>query len=131
LLESFVGAELRKLKGWSETGVTMSHFRTREGDKVDFILEDQRGRIVGIEVNASATLRRTDFSGLRKLEEAAGYKFFHGLILHDYHTPRPVSEKIAGVPIWVFGACSHISRQTSITLQTADPEPLPAQASML
>jgi uncharacterized protein len=101
LLESFVGAELRKLIGWSDTRVTLSHFRTKDGDEVDFVLEDQRGRIVGIEVKASATLRRGDFSGLRKLEAAAGDKFVRGLVLHDHDSLRPVSEKISGVPVSV------------------------------
>ena len=101
LLESFVGAELRKLSGWSEARVTLSHFRTKDGDEVDFVLEDEKGRIVGIEVKASATLRRGDFSGLRKLEAATGDKFVRGLILHDHDSLRPVSEKISGVPVSV------------------------------
>jgi predicted AAA+ superfamily ATPase len=101
LLESFVGAELRKLIGWSDHRVTLSHFRTKEGDEVDFVLEDQHGRVVGIEVKASATLRRGDFSGLRKLEAAAGDKFVRGLVLHDYDSLRPVSERISGVPVSV------------------------------
>ena len=104
LLESFVGSELRKLIGWSNARVTLSHFRTKEGDEVDFVLEDQQGRVVGIEVKASATLRRGDFSGLRKLEEAAGDKFVRGLVLHDYDGPRPFSEKISGVPVSVLWA---------------------------
>ena len=101
LLESFVGAELRKLIGWSDARVTLSHFRTKDGDEVDFVLEDQQGRIVGIEVKASATLRRGDFSGLRKLEAAAGDKFVRGLVLHDHDGLRPVSEKLSGVPVSV------------------------------
>jgi uncharacterized protein len=101
LLESFVGAELRKLIGWSEARVTLSHFRTKDGDEVDFVLEDQRGRIVGIEVKASATLRRADFSGLCKLEAATGDKFVRGLLLHDHDSVRPVSERISGVPVSV------------------------------
>jgi len=104
LLESFVGSELRKLIGWSDARVTLSHFRTKEGDEVDFVLEDQQGRVVGIEVKASATLRRGDFSGLRKLEEAAGDKFARGLVLHDHDGPRPFSEKISGFPVSVLWA---------------------------
>jgi predicted AAA+ superfamily ATPase len=104
LLESFVGSELRKLIGWSDARVTLSHFRTKDGDEVDFVLEDQQGRIVGIEVKASATLRRGDFSGLRKLEAAAGDKFVRGLVLHDHDGLRPVSEKLSGVPVSVLWA---------------------------
>lgn len=104
LLESFVASELRKLIGWSDRRITLSHFRTKEGDEVDFVLEDQQGRIVGIQVKASATLRRGDFSGLRKLEAAAGDKFVRGLVLHDHDSLRPVGEKISGVPVSVLWA---------------------------
>lgn len=104
LLESFVGSELRKLIGWSDSRITLSHFRTKEGDEVDFVLEDQQGRVVGIEVKASATLRRGDYSGLRKLEAATGDKFVRGLVLHDHDSLRPVSEKISGVPVSVLWA---------------------------
>lgn len=99
LLESFAGAELIKLIDWSETRATLSHFRTKDQDEVDFVLEDRRGRIVGIEIKSTATLRRGDFSGLRKLEAAAGDRFVRGLILHDHDRITPVSEKIQGAPL--------------------------------
>lgn len=99
LLESFVASELRKLAGWSDTRITLSHFRTKDGDEVDFVLEGPRGQLVGIEVKASATLRRGDFTGLRKLEAAAGDRFIGGLLLHDHDRITPFSEKIQGAPV--------------------------------
>jgi uncharacterized protein len=99
LFETFVHGELRKLMGWSETRTTLCHFRTRDKDEVDFVLEDQRGHIVGIEVKSRATLQRRDFAGLRKLEEAAGDRFVQGLLLHDHDRITPVSDKIRGVPL--------------------------------
>lgn len=99
VLETFVFAELSKLLSWSDTRATISHFRTKENDEVDFVLEDSRGRIVGIEVKASATLRRNDFSGLRKLEAAAGEKFVRGIVLHDHDRVTPISDKLHGAPL--------------------------------
>ena len=99
LFETFVHGELRKLMGWAQTHTTLCHFRTRENEEVDFVLEDRRGRIVGIEVKASATLRRGDFAGLRKLEAAAGDRFVAGLILHDHDRITPISERIRGAPL--------------------------------
>jgi len=101
LLETFVAGELWKMLGWSDTRATLSHFRTKEQDEVDFVLEDQRGRVVGIEVKASATLRRGDFNGLRKLQAAAGDKFVRGLVLHDHDRTTPISEHLHGMPISV------------------------------
>jgi uncharacterized protein len=103
LFETFVHGELRKFIGWSEMRMTMYHFRTREGDEVDFVIEGPRGQVVGIEVKSSATLKRADFSGLRKLEEAAGDKFVYGLLLHDHDRITPHSERILGAPLsWLW-----------------------------
>ncbi len=99
LLESFVVSEVLKSLTWSQTRVDVSHFRTKEQEEVDLVLEDPRGRIVGIEVKAAATLRPKDFSGLQKLQAAAGDKFMQGVILHDHDRVTPFSEKIRAAPV--------------------------------
>ncbi len=99
LLESFVFAELVKHNSWSGNQYRLSHFRTREGDEVDFVIEDRRGGIVGIEVKSSATLRPKDLSGLRKLEEAAGENFIRGLVLHDHDRSTPFGSKLSAGPV--------------------------------
>jgi uncharacterized protein len=99
LTESFAVSEILKQLSWSKTRATLSHFRTRDGNEVDIVLEDPRGRIIGIEIKASSTLRPKDFSGLKKLEQAVGDKFVYGLILHDHDRITPVSAKIQGAPL--------------------------------
>ncbi len=47
--------------------LSFSHYRTKDQYEVDVIIEDRRGRVVGIEVNASATVKSDDFRGLRRL----------------------------------------------------------------
>ncbi len=101
LLETFVASEILKLSSWSDRTIRLSHFRTKDFDEVDLVLEDNRGRVVGIEVKASATLRSKDFSGLMKLQDAAGDKFVRGLVLHDHDRVTPHSEKIQGAPMSV------------------------------
>nr|WP_244919962.1 DUF4143 domain-containing protein [Rhizobium grahamii] len=64
LLESFVVSELLKLASWSDRRFSFSHYRTRDRDEVDVIIEDRRGRIVGIEIKASATVRSDDFRAM-------------------------------------------------------------------
>jgi uncharacterized protein len=99
LLETFVVSEIAKLATWSGLKIFQSHYRTKDQDEVDLVLEDRRGRIVGIEVKASATVRSHDFRGLKQLEAAAGDKFVHGLLLHDHDRMTPISEKIHAMPI--------------------------------
>lgn len=82
ILESFVAAELRKQIGWSETRPALHHFRTHLGHEVDLVLEDARGRVVGIEVKASSTVTASDLDGLRVLAQAAGKAWVQGVVLY-------------------------------------------------
>ena len=99
LLENFVVSEVLKLTTWSEKRLRISHFRTKEQDEVDLVLEDRRGRVIGIEVKASATVRAQDLRGLRKLQEAVGDKFVQGLVLHDHDRITPFDEKLHAAPV--------------------------------
>jgi len=99
LLENFVVSEVLKLITWSDKRIRVSHFRTKEQDEVDLVLEDRRGRVIGIEVKASATVRPQDLRGLRQLQAAVGNKFVHGLVLHDHDRITPFDEKLHAAPV--------------------------------
>ncbi len=99
ILETFVFGELLKLASWSEDRYTFSHFRDKERNEVDIVLEDAIGRVVGIEVKASATVSAKDFSGLRRLASALGDKFAFGAVLHDHDRVTPFGERMAAAPI--------------------------------
>jgi predicted AAA+ superfamily ATPase len=81
ILESFVITEIDRQATWSEVPVRLLHYRTHVGREVDLVLEDDRGRIVGVEVKATASPAASDFNGLRALAEAAGQRFHRGLLL--------------------------------------------------
>lgn len=101
LLETFVVSEIAKLAGWSEHRLNLSHFRTKDQHEVDIVIEDRRGRIVGIEVKASATVQSKDFNGLRQLQDAVGDRFVCGMVLHDHDRVTPFSERQFAAPISV------------------------------
>jgi predicted AAA+ superfamily ATPase len=82
LLEAFVVMELRKLSTWSNIQPQIYHYRTLTGQEVDILLEDQAGRVVGVEVKASATVRGEDFRTLRALSEILGKRFRRGIVLY-------------------------------------------------
>ncbi len=82
VVESFVAAELSKQVGWSPMRPVLHHFRSHAGQEVDLVLEDARGRLVGVEVKASATVTSNDLNGLRALAEVAGKSWVQGLVLH-------------------------------------------------
>ena len=99
VLETFVLAELLKLASWSDDRYEFSHFRDKERKEVDIVMEDRRGRVVGIEVKASATVTARDFAGLRRLSEACGDRFVLGLVLHDHEHTVPFGERLFAAPI--------------------------------
>jgi len=99
VLETFVFSEVLKLAGWSDRRLTFSHFRDKELDEVDIVLEDREGRIVGLEVKAAASVRAEDFSGLRKLEAAAGRRFAFGAVLYDHDRAIGFGDRLAAVPL--------------------------------
>ncbi|UWU26021.1 ATP-binding protein (plasmid) [Rhizobium sp. CB3060] len=99
LLESFIVAETLKIAAWTDLRLSFSHYRTKDQDEVDLVIEDRRGRIVGIEVKASATIRPSDIKGLRQLKAATGDRFLRGLVLHDHDRITPFEENISAVPL--------------------------------
>ena len=82
VLENFVAMELTKQLSWSRRRCRLFHFRTEAGAEVDLVIEDRDGRLVGVEVKDTATLRPQHFAGLRALAELAGDRFVRGVVVH-------------------------------------------------
>ena len=98
LLETFVMAELTKQAGWSRVKPRLYHFRTETGAEVDFVMEDARGRVVGVEVKAGSA-GTGDFKGLKVLEEALGKKFLRGVVLYLGREAVPFAKNMHALPI--------------------------------
>jgi len=99
IMETFVYGELRKIASWSDQRCRFSHFRDKDKNEVDIVLENRRGEIVGIEVKSSATVSASDFAGMRKLAQACGQKFIQGLVLYDHDQIVPFSENMFAAPL--------------------------------
>lgn len=91
LLESFVVMECFKHMGWAEESMNMYHFRDKRKNEVDIILEQADGRLIGIEVKASSTIRENDFKGLNKFAELVGDHLKYGLIFYTGSRLLPFS----------------------------------------
>lgn len=99
ILETFVFSELRKIASWSDQRCSFSHYRDKDKNEVDLVLENRRGEVVGIEVKSSATVSAADFSGMRKLAEACGGKFLQGLVLYDHDQVVPFGKNLFAAPL--------------------------------
>jgi predicted AAA+ superfamily ATPase len=92
-------AELLKLMSWSNERFELFHFRDKDLNEVDIVIENTEGRVVGVEVKAAATVAAKDFQGLRKLAESCGDRFAIGLVLYDHEQIVPFGEKLIAAPI--------------------------------
>lgn len=99
VLDTFVAGEVTKQATWCATRPTLAHFRTQKQSEVDLVLEDAKGRIVGIEVKKTATPSSGDFKGLRALREAAGKKFLRGMVLCLCENTVAFEENLHAVPM--------------------------------
>ncbi|MGB8260026.1 MAG: ATP-binding protein [Terracidiphilus sp.] len=103
MLENFVLMELRKQAAWSRTQPEIYYWRTASGQEVDLVLEDRAGRLVGIEVKASATLGAADVRGLQAMADAAGPRWLRGLVLYAGAEVVPYAANLHGVPLqWMW-----------------------------
>jgi predicted AAA+ superfamily ATPase len=82
LLESLVYMECCKQASWAQEEVGMYHFRDNKQHEVDIVLEQSNGRIIGIEVKASASVRPHDFNGMAALAEFSGELFEQGILFY-------------------------------------------------
>ncbi len=99
LLESFVFSEVLKLMTASDLRLTPYHFRDQQMREVDMVLERDDGMIVGIEIKASATVKSSDFGGLRTLAEACKERFAYGVVLYDSTDLVPFGDRLAAAPL--------------------------------
>lgn len=99
LFENFVAIELFKHASWSHKQVRLYHFRSRLGQEVDLVVEDNQGRIVGIEVKLSATPSPKDFAGLRTLRHHLKQKFVRGILIYTGNDLVPFDKNLHAIPI--------------------------------
>jgi uncharacterized protein len=99
LLESFVFSEVMKQISWMGSGSIPYHYRDKDQDEVDIVVEDESGAVVGIGVKASATVNGGDFKGLRKLADACGADFKLGVVLYDGDQAAPFGDRLFAAPL--------------------------------
>jgi len=99
LLETFAFQELRRQASWQQDDLRFFHFRDKDKDEVDVVIERGARGVAGVEVKAGATVRDKDFRGLRKLQRAAGERFAAGVVLYDGETTSPFGGQLFAVPI--------------------------------
>ena len=99
LLETFVIGELHKQISWLDEPVTTGHWRTHDGDEVDFVAEFDDGRVLAFEVKANERVPGGDLNGLRKLRDALGERFIAGVAFSTGARSYTYEDRLHVMPI--------------------------------
>lgn len=99
LVETFVYQECRRQAAGENLPLRFHHFRDRDGTEVDIMVDGGASGLAGIEVKSGATVRASDFRGLRKLRDNLGDRFRAGVVLFDGERALPFGDRLYAVPI--------------------------------
>ena len=99
MMENFVVMELARQLTWSEEHGRLYHYRTKDKQEVDAVIETPDGKVIGIEVKAGATVRTEDLTGLRNLANHLKDRFVAGYVLYTGQQTLPFGEKIKALPL--------------------------------
>lgn len=99
ILETFVFSEILKQTSLLHDTKGIYHYRDKDMNEVDVIIEYGNLSLIGIEIKASATVRVADFKGLRKIADSEGDRFKLGIVMYDGEQVLPFGDKMFAVPI--------------------------------
>ncbi len=100
VLECFVGMELAKQISASPVRAALLHMRTAKGVEVDFVIEGGDGRVAGLEVKSSSTVRSDDFRHLATMRDRLGEtRFTRGVVLYPGEERLPFGDRLEAWPL--------------------------------
>ena len=99
LLETFVFTELQKQISWQDRQIALTYYRDKDKVEIDFVLENSRSQLVGIEVKAASTVSSSDFKGLRKLAGIVGDNFRLGVVFYAGERILPFGDRQLAAPV--------------------------------
>lgn len=99
LFENFVASELTKQATWCDADVRLYHLRTAGGREVDLVIEARDGTVAGVECKLTASVRASDFNGLRHLRDRLGKRFGAGVVVHTGPDTLPFGDRLWALPI--------------------------------
>ncbi len=100
VIETFALAQIRPELELTGFRPRLHHLREKNGRReIDLIAEMPAGRVVGIEIKASAAPKRADAKHLEWLADLLGDRFLAGAVLHTGPRPFQLSERVFALPI--------------------------------
>ena len=98
ILENLIFCELTKNLSWSKIKVNLFYLRMQDGKEIDFILENTKGALVGIEVKIAEAIKPGDIKSLVWLRDTSP-DFIRGFVFYSGNKVFEITDKIWVVPI--------------------------------
>ena len=99
-IDTFVMAQLRPEVALRSSRTGRFHLRTKNGrEEIDTVIEGPDGRVIALEVKATASPTRSDARHLAWLRDSIGDRFLGGAVLHTGPDAFQLGERILAVPI--------------------------------
>lgn len=102
-VETFVFNELLRQVGWAEEHLSaddaLYFYRDRDRREVDVVIESADGRVVCVEVKASANIGRSASLGLRFLRDRLGDRFVCGAVLYTGRATLSLGDRLWAIPL--------------------------------
>ncbi|HEX9704504.1 MAG TPA: ATP-binding protein [Gemmatimonadales bacterium] len=105
LVETFAVNELvRQASRFADTlGVTLYHYRAHGGAEIDVIAETDDGRVAGIEIKATASIRREHVAHLAavrdRLDKLPDMEFVRGVVLYTGTGVHSFGDRLQALPL--------------------------------
>lgn len=98
--DSFALAQVRAEVALGEPPARLFHLRTQGGrQEVDLIAELGRGRVVALEIKATAAVGRSDARHLLALRDALGERFLAGAVVHSGPGLFTLDDRVHAIPL--------------------------------
>jgi len=98
LVESWVYHELAALAD-AEGGCMISQYRDKNKREVDFVIENEKGALLGVEVKAGSNVGKEDFKHLKWFGENMAQKSYTGIVLYTGEHVQRFGEGYYAVPM--------------------------------
>ena len=97
-VETWVYHELSALADFAG-GYAISQYRDSDKREIDFVVENEAGAVLGVEVKAGSTVGDSDFTALRWFGRNMAESAFTGIVLHSGREAARFGEGMYAVPL--------------------------------
>jgi predicted AAA+ superfamily ATPase len=99
IIEGFVLAELLRQASSAPDPPELAHYRDRDVEEIDIIVEGPDGRVAAVEVKAGSGAAPAAVRNLVSLRDRLGTRFVVGVVLHSGPEAARLGDRVISIPI--------------------------------